>query len=69
MINLLISKGAHVGAMDKKDRRPIHWAAYMGIDCFLYSITICTMSSGFHKPVRHCKGKQKMQNKERLSVA
>lgn len=30
MINLLISKGAHVGAMDKKDRRPIHWAAYMG---------------------------------------
>jgi ankyrin repeat protein len=30
MLNLLISKGGHVSAMDKRDRRPIHWAAYMG---------------------------------------
>lgn len=30
MAQLLLTKGAHVNAMDKKDRKPIHWAAYMG---------------------------------------
>ena len=30
MLQVLISKGGNVNAMDKKDRRPIHWAAFMG---------------------------------------
>ena len=30
MVNLLIDKGATINAYDKKDRRAIHWAAYMG---------------------------------------
>lgn len=30
MAQLLLTKGAHVNAADKKDRKPIHWAAYMG---------------------------------------
>lgn len=30
MVKLLISKGASINAQDKKDRRPLHWAAYMG---------------------------------------
>ena len=30
MTKLLISKGATINAFDKRDRRAIHWAAYMG---------------------------------------
>ena len=30
MAQLLLTKGAHVNASDKKDRKPIHWAAFMG---------------------------------------
>ena len=30
MAQLLLTKGAHVNAADKKDRKAIHWAAYMG---------------------------------------
>ena len=30
MVNLLIERGATINAYDKKDRRAIHWAAYMG---------------------------------------
>lgn len=30
MVNLLLSKGANVSAKDKKERQPIHWAAYLG---------------------------------------
>ena len=30
MLEKLIHKGGNVNAMDKKDRRPIHWAAFMG---------------------------------------
>lgn len=32
MLEVLIMKGGNVNAMDKKDRRPIHWAAFMGKD-------------------------------------
>lgn len=31
MVKLLLSRGANINAFDKKDRRAIHWAAYMGI--------------------------------------
>lgn len=30
MVSLLLSRGANINAFDKKDRRAIHWAAYMG---------------------------------------
>ncbi len=30
MLLLLLAKGATINAFDKKDRRAIHWAAYMG---------------------------------------
>ena len=30
MVSLLIERGATINAYDKKDRRAIHWAAYMG---------------------------------------
>ena len=30
MVKLLLEKGATINAFDKKDRRAIHWAAYMG---------------------------------------
>ena len=30
MVQLLLEKGATINAFDKKDRRAIHWAAYMG---------------------------------------
>ena len=32
MVNLLLAKGANINAFDKKDRRALHWAAYMGKD-------------------------------------
>ena len=30
MVRMLLEKSATVNAFDKKDRRAIHWAAYMG---------------------------------------
>lgn len=30
MVELLLEKGASINAFDKKDRRAIHWAAFMG---------------------------------------
>lgn len=30
MIKLLLDQSATINAFDKKDRRAIHWAAYMG---------------------------------------
>jgi len=30
MTSVLLDKGATINAFDKKDRRAIHWAAYMG---------------------------------------
>jgi ankyrin repeat protein len=30
MAQLLLEKGATINTFDKKDRRAIHWAAYMG---------------------------------------
>ena len=30
MTSVLLEKGATINAFDKKDRRAIHWAAYMG---------------------------------------
>ncbi|KTF77129.1 hypothetical protein cypCar_00047774, partial [Cyprinus carpio] len=30
MVQLLVSRGANINAFDKKDRRAVHWAAYMG---------------------------------------
>lgn len=34
MVSLLLSRGANINAFDKKDRRAIHWAAYMGMYIF-----------------------------------
>lgn len=34
MVKLLLSRGANINAFDKKDRRAIHWAAYMGTSLF-----------------------------------
>lgn len=31
MVKLLLNKGANLSAMDKKERQPIHCAAYLGI--------------------------------------
>lgn len=36
MVKLLLSRGANINAFDKKDRRAIHWAAYMG----MYSLNL-----------------------------
>jgi ankyrin repeat protein len=30
MLQLLLERGATVNSFDKKDRRALHWAAYMG---------------------------------------
>ena len=30
MVKLLVAKGGTINAQDKKERRPLHWAAYMG---------------------------------------
>ena len=30
MVSLLLEKGATINAFDKRDRRAIHWASYMG---------------------------------------
>lgn len=30
MVRLLLERGATINAFDKKDRRAIHWAAFMG---------------------------------------
>lgn len=30
MVQMLLEKGANINALDKKDRRAIHWAAYVG---------------------------------------
>ena len=30
MVKLLLEKGANCAAFDKRDRRAVHWAAYMG---------------------------------------
>lgn len=30
MVKLLLNKGANLSAMDKKERQPIHCAAYLG---------------------------------------
>lgn len=30
MVQLLLERGATVNAFDKRDRRAIHWAAFMG---------------------------------------
>lgn len=31
MVKLLLNKGANLSAVDKKERQPIHCAAYLGI--------------------------------------
>ena len=38
MVKLLLSRGANINAFDKKDRRAIHWAAYMGMYFFFFYI-------------------------------
>lgn len=46
MVNLLLAKGANINAFDKKDRRALHWAAYMGkaqvvVSCSNFLLTNC----------------------------
>lgn len=52
MVSLLLSRGANINAFDKKDRRAIHWAAYMGMYIFQLLISVVIkknhlMFSGF----------------------
>lgn len=35
MVKLLLNKGANLSASDKKERQPIHWAAYLGKEAFV----------------------------------
>lgn len=30
MVNLLLNKGASLNVCDKKERQPLHWAAFLG---------------------------------------
>ena len=46
MVSLLLSRGANINAFDKKDRRAIHWAAYMGMYIFQL-ITIVVVKKKF----------------------
>lgn len=47
MVSLLLSRGANINAFDKKDRRAIHWAAYMGMYVFHF-ITIVIVKNLNH---------------------
>lgn len=43
MVKLLLSRGANINAYDKKDRRAIHWGAYMGeYKCSPHSNAVCS---------------------------
>lgn len=55
MVNLLLAKGANINAFDKKDRRALHWAAYMGEDsvCGKQSASVVTSSMGGQVPSVH----------------
>lgn len=43
MVKLLLNKGANLSAIDKKERQPIHCAAYLG-EQILFSRECCTIS-------------------------
>lgn len=58
MVNLLLAKGANINAFDKKDRRALHWAAYMGkaqvvVPCSNFLLTSCqhVLQWTRHRPV------------------
>lgn len=58
MVNLLLAKGANINAFDKKDRRALHWAAYMGkaqvvVSCSNFLLTNCqrVLQWTRHRPV------------------
>lgn len=36
MVKLLLNKGANLSAIDKKERQPIHCAAYLGKQVFTF---------------------------------
>jgi ankyrin repeat protein len=38
MVQLLLERGATVNAFDKRDRRAIHWAAFMGHEEIVQSL-------------------------------
>lgn len=42
MVKLLLNKGANLSAIDKKERQPIHCAAYLGKQVSL-SCQFCTL--------------------------
>ena len=41
MVKLLLNKGANLSAIDKKERQPIHCAAYLG-EWLSFSLHCCT---------------------------
>lgn len=51
MVNLLLNKGASLSTCDKKDRQPIHWAAFLGRFSlraslhFFSSLVVCGLAS------------------------
>lgn len=47
MVSLLLSRGANINAFDKKDRRAIHWAAYMGRYIFQLANTVVIKKSSY----------------------
>ena len=56
MVKLLLEKGATINAFDKKDRRAIHWAAYMGhVDVLRLLVSFGAELSCRDKQVRQSK--------------
>lgn len=45
MVKLLLNKGANLSAIDKKERQPIHCAAYLGKQVIRSCQMICIQSS------------------------
>lgn len=58
MVRLLLSRGANINAFDKRDRRAIHWAAYMGnisqriFYCIIISLPLYLKT--LKQIMRHC---------------
>lgn len=51
MVKLLLNKGANLSAIDKKERQPIHCAAYLGMQVFYFFILSSqSCTAHFHCP-------------------
>jgi len=67
MTQLLLEKGATINTFDKKDRRAVHWAAYMGhVDIVRLLVSFGAELSCRDKQVRHLH-QRRMQGVSRVS--